>query len=70
MSKKPLNLITFSVSMQDDYDLLDASILSDNKLGFVQLRDNKLKIQGEYHLRLISECNQWRTIRLGVVRPT
>lgn len=32
---------------QDDYDLLDASILSDNKLGFIQLRDNKLKIQGE-----------------------
>ncbi|KMY90077.1 uncharacterized protein LOC6732193 isoform X1 [Drosophila simulans] len=32
-------------NVKDDYDLLDASILSDNKLGFVQLRDNKLKIQ-------------------------
>ncbi|XP_017076000.1 uncharacterized protein LOC108111143 [Drosophila eugracilis] len=32
-------------NVKDDYDLLDASILSDNKLGFIQLRDNKLKIQ-------------------------
>ncbi|XP_017047978.1 uncharacterized protein LOC108092756 [Drosophila ficusphila] len=32
-------------NVKEDYDLLDASILSDNKLGFVQLRDNKLKIQ-------------------------
>ncbi|KAH8328982.1 hypothetical protein KR074_001125 [Drosophila pseudoananassae] len=32
-------------NVKEDYDLLDASILSDNKLGFIQLRDNKLKIQ-------------------------
>ncbi|XP_017835219.2 uncharacterized protein LOC108594527 [Drosophila busckii] len=32
-------------NVKDDYDLLDESVLSDNKLGFVQLRDNKLKIQ-------------------------
>ncbi|XP_017154957.1 uncharacterized protein LOC108163935 isoform X2 [Drosophila miranda] len=32
-------------NVKEDYDLLDDSILSDNKLGFVQLRDNKLKIQ-------------------------
>ncbi|XP_044316157.1 uncharacterized protein LOC108050731 isoform X1 [Drosophila rhopaloa] len=34
-------------NVKEDYDLLDASILSDNKLGFIQLRDNKLKIQAE-----------------------
>ncbi|XP_030377018.1 uncharacterized protein LOC115625923 [Scaptodrosophila lebanonensis] len=32
-------------NVKDDYDLLDDSILSDNKLGFIQFRDNKLKIQ-------------------------
>ncbi|KAH8403325.1 hypothetical protein KR222_010812 [Zaprionus bogoriensis] len=31
-------------NVKDDYDL-DDSILSDNKLGFIQFRDNKLKIQ-------------------------
>ncbi|XP_036321528.1 uncharacterized protein LOC118735714 isoform X2 [Rhagoletis pomonella] len=32
-------------NVKDDYDLLDESLLSDSKLGFVQFRDNKLKIQ-------------------------
>ncbi|XP_001992773.2 uncharacterized protein LOC6567186 [Drosophila grimshawi] len=31
-------------NVKDDYDL-DDSILGDNKLGFIQFRDNKLKIQ-------------------------
>ncbi|EDW57756.1 uncharacterized protein [Drosophila virilis] len=31
-------------NVKDDYEL-DDSILSDNKLGFIQFRDNKLKIQ-------------------------
>ncbi|XP_053960251.1 uncharacterized protein LOC128864555 isoform X1 [Anastrepha ludens] len=32
-------------NVKDDYDLLDESLLTDSKLGFVQFRDNKLKIQ-------------------------
>ncbi|XP_067620663.1 uncharacterized protein [Eurosta solidaginis] len=32
-------------NVKDDYDLLDENLLSDNKLGFVQFRDNKLNIQ-------------------------
>ncbi|XP_073823318.1 uncharacterized protein [Musca autumnalis] len=32
-------------NVKDDYDLLDAGLLNDNKLGFVQLHDNKFKIQ-------------------------
>ncbi|XP_075150391.1 uncharacterized protein LOC142224498 [Haematobia irritans] len=32
-------------NVKDDYDLLEAGLLNDNKLGFVQLHDNKFKIQ-------------------------
>ncbi|XP_039952957.1 uncharacterized protein LOC120769816 isoform X1 [Bactrocera tryoni] len=32
-------------NVKDDYDLLDENLLTDSKLGFVQFRDNKLKIQ-------------------------
>ncbi|XP_046866702.1 uncharacterized protein LOC6642540 [Drosophila willistoni] len=32
-------------NVKDDYDLLDDSILSDSKLGFIQFHDNKIKIQ-------------------------
>ncbi|XP_065356787.1 uncharacterized protein LOC135951130 [Calliphora vicina] len=32
-------------NVKDDYDLLDAGLLNDNKLGFVQFHDNKFKIQ-------------------------
>ncbi|KAL9925607.1 uncharacterized protein ACN2A1_014144 [Glossina fuscipes fuscipes] len=32
-------------NVKDDYDLIDASLLNDNKLGYVQLQDNKFKIQ-------------------------
>uniref|UniRef100_A0A1A9W2J7 Glycosyltransferase family 92 protein n=1 Tax=Glossina brevipalpis TaxID=37001 RepID=A0A1A9W2J7_9MUSC len=33
-------------NVKDDYDLIDASLLNDNKLGYVQFQDNKFKIQG------------------------
>lgn len=42
-----MNLFRVVLLLQDDYDLLDAGLLNDNKLGFVQFHDNKFKIQGK-----------------------
>lgn len=33
-------------NVKDDYDLLDSGLLNNNKFGFVQFQENKLKIQG------------------------